>query len=78
MAEHTKRRTGIIESLDELFYKIEIDGVVNDVPRNRVDSSAKVNDIVEWDGERWRPNHEKTSKRSQDILQLMDDVWEDI
>lgn len=76
MTSNTKR-TGIIESLEEHWYRIEIDGEIYEVPHHLVDSNAKLNDVVEWDGVRWSRNAEETAKRSQDIQDLVDEVWEE-
>ncbi|MNF11936.1 hypothetical protein D3C80_2132820 [compost metagenome] len=56
---------------------IEIDGKTRDFNRDTVDSSAKVGDVVEWNGTKWVVNHEQTVQRTKEIKDLMDQLWED-
>lgn len=68
---------GIIEGFEGSICIIEIDGKMQDIPRNTIDPSAKIGDIVEWDGEKWLPNRSETEKRTKEIQDLMDQLWED-
>ncbi|MNC38819.1 hypothetical protein D3C75_874460 [compost metagenome] len=68
---------GIIEDFEENICIIEVDGKTSDFDRDLVDSSAKVGDVVEWNGTKWVINHEQTVERTKEIKDLMDQLWED-
>lgn len=67
----------IIDSFEGDYCIIEIDGVTQDVSKSLVEKSAKVGDVVEWNGQKWITNQNKTIERSRSIKKLMDDLWED-
>lgn len=68
---------GIIEDFEENICIIEVEGTTRDCNRDLIDSSAKVGDVVEWNGTKWVVNHEQTVKRVKEIKDLMDQLWED-
>ena len=68
---------GIIDRFEGDIVVIEIDGQTKDFPRSQVDDSAKQNDVVIFQDNRWIPNQAETEKRREKIRKLMDDVWED-
>ncbi|MGG0823133.1 DUF3006 domain-containing protein [Paenibacillus turicensis] len=67
----------IIDSFEEDYCLIEIDGRIEPVQRALVDHAVKVGDVVDWDGHKWITNRKQTAARSQSIKKLMDDLWED-
>lgn len=67
----------IIDSFEGDYCIIEIDGVTQDISKSLVEKSAKVGDVVEWNGQKWITNQNKTIERSRSIKKLMDDLWED-
>lgn len=67
----------IIDSFEEDYCIIEVDGVTKDVKKSLVDKSAKVGDVVKWNGYKWETDRHETLKRSRSIKKLMDALWED-
>ena len=68
---------GIVDRFEGDFVVIEIEGNTKDVPKKQVDSSVKVNDVVELVDGKWIVKEEETEKRKKEIKALMDSVWED-
>lgn len=67
----------IIESFEEGYCLIEIDGRIQPIQRALVDHEVNVGDVVDWDGQKWVTNRMQTAARTQSIKKLMDDLWED-
>ena len=68
---------GIVDRFEGDFVVIEMEGNMKDVPKKQVDSSVKVNDVVELVDGKWVVKGEETEKRKKEIKALMDSVWED-
>lgn len=68
---------GIIDSFEEDYCLIEIDGRIEPVQRTIVHHAVKIGDVVDWDGQKWVTNQKQTAARTQSIKKLMDDLWED-
>ena len=54
---------GIVDRFEGDFVVIEIEGNTKDVPKKQVDSSVKVNDVVELVDGKWIVKEEETEKR---------------
>ncbi|MNJ36168.1 hypothetical protein D3C77_309470 [compost metagenome] len=67
----------IIDSFEGDYCIIEVDGVTQNINKSLVEKSAKVGDVVEWNGQKWITNRNQTIERSRSIKKLMDDLWED-
>ncbi|MFD1176106.1 DUF3006 domain-containing protein [Paenibacillus puldeungensis] len=67
----------IVEGFEGDFCIIESDGKTRDIPRKLVDPTVKAGDVVEWNGNKWMTNRNKTDDRSREIKELMDEVWEE-
>lgn len=68
---------GIVDRFEGNIVVIEIDGNTQDISRDIVDSTVKVNDVVELVNGLWITQKEESATRSKEIKNLMDSVWED-
>ena len=68
---------GIVDRFEGDFVVIEIEGNTKDIPKKQVDSSVKVNDVVELVDGKWIVKEADTERRRKEIKALMDSVWED-
>ena len=68
---------GIVDRFEGDFVVIEMEGNMKDVPKKQVDSSVKVNDVVELVDGKWIVKEADTERRRKEIKALMDSVWED-
>jgi len=68
---------GIVDHFEGNIVVIEIDGNTQDISRDIVDSTVKVNDVVELVNGFWITQKEESATRSKEIKNLMDSVWED-
>ena len=68
---------GIVDRFEGDFVVIEIEGNTKDVPKETLNPSVKVNDVVELVDGKWIVKEEETEKRRKEIKALMDSVWED-
>ena len=68
---------GIIDRFEDGYAVIEVDGIMRDVRRSEVDPKASVNDVVILADGIWKPDHRETEKRTKEIKNLMDQLWED-
>ncbi len=68
---------GIIDRFEGDIVIIEVDGETKDYKKEDVDPEADVNDVVEFIDGKWIVNKESTTKRTEEIKKLMDDVWDD-
>lgn len=68
---------GIVDRFEGNMVVIEIDGNTQDISKDIVDSTVKVNDVVELVNGLWIPNKKESETRSKEIKSLMDSVWED-
>ena len=56
------------------YVVIEIDGETRDIPRELVDETVSVSDVVILKQGKWYTDKEATNKRSQQIKSLMDNI----
>lgn len=68
---------GIIDRFEGDMVVIEIDGVTQDIPKEKVLKESKPGDVVKLINGIWIPHKEETDKRNAKIKSLMDSVWED-
>jgi hypothetical protein len=68
---------GIVDRFEGDFVVIEIEGNTKDILKKQVDSSVKVNDVVELVDGKWMVKEADTERRRKEIKALMDSVWED-
>ena len=68
---------GIVDRFEGNFVVIEIEGNTKDILKKQVDSSVKVNDVVELVDGKWMVKEADTERRRKEIKALMDSVWED-
>ena len=68
---------GIIDRFEGDYAVIEVDGITRDVKRSEVDPEAAVNDAVILTDGIWKPDPAETEKRSGEIKDLVDQLWED-
>ena len=68
---------GIVDRFEGDFVVIEVEGNTKDISKKQVDSSVKVNDVVELVDGKWIVKEADTERRRKEIKELMDSVWED-
>ena len=68
---------GIVDRFEGNMVVIEIDGHTQDIPKDIVDLTVKVNDVVELVNGKWITKPEESATRKKEIKSLMDSVWED-
>lgn len=67
----------IVEGFEGDVCILESDGSTRPVPRSQVDPAVKPGDVVNWDGEKWVPNPKETERRTRQIRDLLEEVWEE-
>jgi hypothetical protein len=68
---------GIVDRFEEGYVVIEVDGGTRDIPRVEVDASVKSGDVVGFIDGKWVTIEDETTKRTEDIKNLINGVWED-
>lgn len=68
---------GIVDRFEGNIVVIEIDGSTQDIPKDFVDPTVKVNDVVELVNGIWTTKKQESASRKKKIKSLMDSVWED-
>jgi hypothetical protein len=68
---------GIVDRFEGEFVVIEMDGVTKDIIKSDVDDNVKAGDSVIFIDGKWFANEGETKRRSKEIKDLMNNVWED-
>ncbi|WP_075618889.1 DUF3006 domain-containing protein [Paenisporosarcina indica] len=68
---------GIVDRFEGNMVVIEIDGHTQDIPKDIVDPTVKVSDVVELVDGIWITMKDESATRKKEIKSLMDSVWED-